>query len=133
MLNPHEQLLAKARDSYSNAALTTNNKQYVQNPKSVPPQKQNLICSIAKHLGTIIVLCAITLLVMYWPTIWNEASFWYRQRNNPPAPNSEQINALYPGEKAWFELKEQTTPVAPVIPPDNRIVIDKIEVNARLF
>jgi len=79
-------------------------------------------------------LITITLGILYGPMLMRQGSFWWRQRTTTSVVDERpeiQRNAIYPGDLAFFELSGSLdTSIEPIVPRDNRIVIDKIEVNA---
>lgn len=79
-------------------------------------------------------LISVTLAILYGPMLMRRGSYWWRQRTTPTVADERpetQRNSVYPGDLAYFELSGGVDEsIEPVIPQDNRIVIDKIEVNA---
>lgn len=99
------------------------------------PAKTPLWKSILKHSLILSLLILITLGVMYWPTINREFSYWWRNVSGVERSSAEYgPNALFPGDNdeaaSYLDSDDDSRQAGPIIPPDNRIVIDKIEVNA---
>jgi len=100
-----------------------------QQPALQEKKNPGLIKRIVRHFLVLSALVLATIGVLYWPTIYRAADYWWRHLRTTERPGAP-TNALYPGEKAIFELDDDEPLVGPIVPPDDRIVIDKIEVNA---
>lgn len=98
------------------------------------PQKKPLWRTILQHAVILGLLILTTIGVLYYPTIEREFTYWWRNITNVERSSEEHPNALFAGEdgelKPYLEASEEERANEPVIPPDDRIVIDKIEVNA---
>lgn len=93
---------------------------------------QPLWKAVGRHLSVFVGLVALTLTLLYWPAIGGELGYWWRHRTDTrQAPSSvEEYNLLTAEGEAGFQVDVPIVPEKRIIPTDNRIVIDKIEVNA---
>ncbi|MEI6222506.1 MAG: sortase, partial [bacterium] len=90
-------------------------------------------------LLSLVVTVILALLLLYWPMVFKEVHFWWKTNYQPATEQNQQtvINAIYPdqisGTGKSSDKLAQAEPNIPIIPPDNRIVISKIEVNAPII
>jgi LPXTG-site transpeptidase (sortase) family protein len=94
----------------------------------VPRSHRGLVIKILKQAAVLIALAVFTLLILYWQLIYKQMDYWWRHRTTTEVV-SDRPNSLFPGNKASFQINDSHNQEE-VIPLDNRIVIDKIEVNA---
>jgi LPXTG-site transpeptidase (sortase) family protein len=139
-MNQYDELYERAKSAYGNAIPTPEQVlagagSVAQGPAKkfeVPPlrrrRRHSAIGGLLRHLITIVVLCLITLGILYGPMLYRDIGYWWRKNHRKEVPES-LVNALFPGNLANFQV-DNDTPVVPVMPPDDRVVIDKIEVNA---
>ncbi len=134
----YEELFSRAHSEVANSGGQTVSHGFVpmEQPSQMPttqgPRQQtgggSQGIAWGRHLMTMLFLALATVIVLYFPLISRKVDYWWRHLK-APVEQKGSVNALFPGDKTYFQLDE-TPVVAPVMPPDNRIVIDKIEVNA---
>lgn len=73
--------------------------------------------------------------LLYWPYILKEITYWWHSNYEAPREQTQQqqepvINPVYPDDITTINNTVSAEPNVPIIPPDNRVVIEKATVNA---